>query len=166
MALGGGAADLKNEVGATQSERLKTPTVSGLRLFNNGWWSPSAPATLPLQVRQAELFDPLRYHHRNNAERVRKNSPGVAIRRPVRCATALVKCFVLCVSNQSGLLSTADSSTGTSRRGGETFAVVRDLDPLAKQRVQAILRRSGRGRNSDLTILTEGEDGLRGVVGR
>ena len=34
----------------------------------------------------------------------------------------------------------------TSQRGGEAFAVVRDLDPYAKRRVQAILRRCGRGR--------------------
>ena len=30
-----------------------------------------------------------------------------------------------------------------SQRGGEAFAVVRDLDPYAKRRVQAILRRCG-----------------------
>ena len=47
-------------------------------------------------------------------ERVRKNSTGAAIRCPVRLATACVKCFVLCVSNQSGLLDMAERSTGTS----------------------------------------------------
>ena len=47
-------------------------------------------------------------------ERVRKNSAGVAIRSPVRFATACVKCLVLCVSNQSGLLDMAERSTGTS----------------------------------------------------
>jgi hypothetical protein len=47
-------------------------------------------------------------------ERVRKNSAGVAIRSPVRFATACVKCLVLCVSNQSGLLNMAERSTGTS----------------------------------------------------
>jgi hypothetical protein len=52
-----------------------------------------------------------------------------------------------------------------SQFGGEAFAVVRDLDPYAKRRVQAILRRCGRGQNTDLRILSDGEDGLRGVVG-
>jgi hypothetical protein len=51
------------------------------------------------------------------------------------------------------------------QRGGEAFAVVRDLDPYAKRRVQAILRRCGRGQDTDLRILSDGEDGLRGVVG-
>src|SRR5271165_6355013 len=50
-----------------------------------------------------------------------------------------------------------------SQRGGEAFAVVRDLDPYAKRRVQAILRRCGRGQDTDLRILSDGEDGLRGV---
>src|ERR1700722_17518098 len=53
----------------------------------------------------------------------------------------------------------------TSERGGEAFAVVRDLDPYAKRRVQAILRRCGRGQATDVRILSDGEDGLRGVVG-
>jgi hypothetical protein len=53
----------------------------------------------------------------------------------------------------------------TSQHGGEAFAVVRDLDPYAKSRVQAILRRCGRGQDTDLTILSDGEDGLRGMVG-
>jgi hypothetical protein len=43
--------------------------------------------------------------------------------------------------------------------------VVRDLDPYAKRRVQAVLRRCGRGQDTDLRILSDGEDGLRGVVG-
>jgi hypothetical protein len=52
-----------------------------------------------------------------------------------------------------------------SQLGGEAFAVVRDLDPYAKRWVQAILRRCGRGQDTDLRILSDGEDGLRGVVG-
>src|SRR5271170_8137919 len=52
-----------------------------------------------------------------------------------------------------------------SQLGGEAFAVVRNLDPYAKRRVQAILRRCGRGQDTDLRILSDGEDGLRGVVG-
>ena len=43
--------------------------------------------------------------------------------------------------------------------------MVRDLDPYAKRRVQAILRRCGRGQDTDLRILSDGEDGLRGLVG-
>jgi hypothetical protein len=53
----------------------------------------------------------------------------------------------------------------TSQRGGEAFAVERDLDLYAKRRVQAILRRCGRGEDTDLRILSDDEDGLRGVVG-
>ena len=52
----------------------------------------------------------------------------------------------------------------SSQLGGEAFAVVRDLDPYAKRRVQAILRRCGRGQDTDLRILSDGEDGLRGVA--
>jgi Domain of unknown function (DUF4440) len=37
----------------------------------------------------------------------------------------------------------------SSQRGGEAFALVRDLDPYAKRRVQAILRRCGRGQDTD-----------------
>jgi hypothetical protein len=61
-----------------------------------------------------------------------------------------------------------DHPTGrveTPELGGEAFAVVRDLDPYAKRRVQAILRRCGRGQDTDLRILSDGEDGLRGLVG-
>lgn len=54
------------------------------------------------------------YCHRNSIDSARKNSAGVAMRNPVRRATALVKCLVLFVSNQSGLLAMADNSTGTS----------------------------------------------------
>ena len=43
-----------------------------------------------------------------------KNSAGVAMRTPVRLATARVKCLVLCVSSQSGLLVIAERSSGTS----------------------------------------------------
>jgi hypothetical protein len=51
-------------------------------------------------------------------------------------------------------------------RGGHAFAVVRNLeDGQAKQRVQAILRRCGRGPDTKVRILSDGEDGLREVVG-
>jgi hypothetical protein len=46
----------------------------------------------------------------------------------------------------------------TSQRGGEAFAVVRDLDPYAKRRVQAVLRPCGRGQDMDLRILSDGEE--------
>lgn len=36
------------------------------------------------------------------------------MRRPVRFATAWVKCLMLCVSNQSGLLAIAERRMGTS----------------------------------------------------
>ena len=36
------------------------------------------------------------------------------MRNDVRWATALVKCLVLCVSSQSGLLAIAESGTGTA----------------------------------------------------
>src|SRR5260370_3659877 len=52
--------------------------------------------------------------YRSSEDSVRKNSAGVAIRRPVRFATSRVKCLVLCVSNQSTFLATAERSTGTS----------------------------------------------------
>jgi hypothetical protein len=51
------------------------------------------------------------------------------------------------------------------RGRGQAFAVVRDLDRRAKQKVQAVLRRCGRGPQTRLTVLSDGEDGLRGVVG-
>jgi hypothetical protein len=53
----------------------------------------------------------------------------------------------------------------TTQRGGEAFAVVRDLDELAKPRVQALLRRHGRGKGTELTVLSDGEDGMRTMVG-
>jgi hypothetical protein len=45
-----------------------------------------------------------------------------------------------------------------SQRGGEAFALVRDMDPYAKRRVQAIFRRCGRGQDTDLRILSDGEE--------
>jgi hypothetical protein len=51
------------------------------------------------------------------------------------------------------------------RGRGEVFAIVRDLDRRAKQKVQAVLRRCGPGPKTDMTVLSDGKDGLRGVVG-
>jgi hypothetical protein len=48
---------------------------------------------------------------------------------------------------------------------GAAFAIVRDLDGRAKQKVQAVLRRAGRTPDTTITLLSDGEDGLRGVVG-
>jgi hypothetical protein len=42
---------------------------------------------------------------------------------------------------------------------------VRDLDKLAKPKVQALLRRAGRTAEITITALSGGEDRLRGVVG-
>ena len=54
----------------------------------------------------------------------------------------------------------------TTPRGGDAFAVVRNQeDGQAKQRVQAILRRCGRHPDTKVRLLSDGEDGLRGVVG-
>ena len=52
--------------------------------------------------------------YRSRDDSVRKNAAGVAMRSRVRFATAWVKCLVLCVSNQSGLLAIAERTTGTS----------------------------------------------------
>jgi hypothetical protein len=51
------------------------------------------------------------------------------------------------------------------RGGGHAFAIVRNLDARGKQKVQAVLRTCGRGPETNLTLLPDGEDGLRGVVG-
>lgn len=50
-------------------------------------------------------------------------------------------------------------------RHGQAFAVVRDLDALAKPRVRALLRRHGRGPGTALTVLSDGEVGMRTIVG-
>jgi len=51
------------------------------------------------------------------------------------------------------------------RGRGRAFAIVRNLDARAKQKIQAVLRRCGRSPETKLTLLSDGEDGLRGVVG-
>ncbi|MEO7272536.1 MAG: hypothetical protein ABIX28_11220 [Vicinamibacterales bacterium] len=53
----------------------------------------------------------------------------------------------------------------TGQRRGTAFAIVRDLDALAKPRVRALLRRHGRGPETALTVLSDGEEGLRTIVG-
>jgi hypothetical protein len=51
------------------------------------------------------------------------------------------------------------------QRPGKAFAVVRNLDALAKPRVRALLRREGLGPDTALTVLSDGEGGMRTIVG-
>jgi hypothetical protein len=51
-------------------------------------------------------------------------------------------------------------------RASEMFAVVRRLDGLAKERVRAVLRRCGRGPQTKVVVLSDGEDGMRSMLGR
>jgi hypothetical protein len=76
--------------------------------------------------------------------------------------------FVRAPNTQPGQRHQFEILTGlieTTHRTGKAFAVVRDVDQRAKQKVQALLRRNGRGRSTKSTVLADGEDGLRGVVG-
>jgi hypothetical protein len=43
----------------------------------------------------------------------------------------------------------------------EVFAVVRDLDDLARERIRWVLRRAGRGPITKLTLLSDGEDAMQ-----
>ena len=60
------------------------------------------------------VWQPRAAPHASNEDRILKNSAGVAIRRAQRLATVGVKCRVLCVSSQSGLLAMAERMMGTS----------------------------------------------------
>ena len=51
-------------------------------------------------------------------------------------------------------------------RNGQVFAVVRHLDGLAKERVRAVMRRCGRAPDTVVTVLSDGEDGMRTMLGR
>ena len=51
-------------------------------------------------------------------------------------------------------------------RKGEVFAVVRRLDGLAKERVRVVMRRCGRDRDTVVRVLSDGEDGMRTMLGR
>jgi hypothetical protein len=46
------------------------------------------------------------------------------------------------------------------------FAVVRDQDGHAKQHVQALLRQSGRSLETKRRVVSDGEDGMRSLVGK
>jgi hypothetical protein len=48
----------------------------------------------------------------------------------------------------------------------KVFAVVRDQDGHAKQHVQALLRQSGRDLETKLRVVSDGEDGMRSLVGK
>jgi hypothetical protein len=48
----------------------------------------------------------------------------------------------------------------------KVFAVVRDQDGHAKQHVQALLRQSGRSLETKLRVVSDGEDGMRSLVGK
>jgi hypothetical protein len=55
-----------------------------------------------------------------------------------------------------------EADTGPSK----VFAVVRDQDGHAKQHVQALLRQSGRSIETKLRVVSDGEDGMRSLVGK
>jgi hypothetical protein len=55
-----------------------------------------------------------------------------------------------------------ETGSGTSK----AFAVVRDHDGQAKQVVRALLRRNGRGPETKVRVLCDGEEGMRAMVGR
>ena len=48
----------------------------------------------------------------------------------------------------------------------KVFAVVRDQDGHTKQHVQALLRQSGRGPETKLRVVSDGEEGMRSLVGK
>ena len=48
----------------------------------------------------------------------------------------------------------------------KVFAVVRDQDGRAKQHVQALLRQAGRGPETKVRVVSDGEEGMRSIVGR
>ena len=54
----------------------------------------------------------------------------------------------------------------TETQPSKMFAIVRDGDGQAKQRLQALLRRSGRGPETKVRVLSDGEEGMRSMVGR
>jgi hypothetical protein len=54
----------------------------------------------------------------------------------------------------------------TDAEPSKVFAVVRDQDGHAKQHVQALLRQSGRSLETKLRVVSDGEDGMRSLVGK
>ena len=53
----------------------------------------------------------------------------------------------------------------TETEAGKMFAIVRDRDGQAKQRLRALLRRMGRSSETKDRVLSDGEDGMRSMVG-
>ena len=51
-------------------------------------------------------------------------------------------------------------------RQEKTFAAVRDLDDLARERVRSALRSAGRGSATNVTVFSDGEDALRLMAGQ
>jgi hypothetical protein len=54
----------------------------------------------------------------------------------------------------------------TEAEPSKMFAIVRDQDGQAQQRLQAVLRRRGRGPDTKVRVVSDGEDGMRSMVGR
>jgi hypothetical protein len=76
-------------------------------------------------------------------------------------------CFVKGISrNRKTSLEIVLGQIEVPARNGEVFAVVRHLDALAKERVRAAMRRSGRTPDTVVTALSDGEDGMRTMLGR
>jgi hypothetical protein len=48
----------------------------------------------------------------------------------------------------------------------KVFAVVRDQDGRAKQDVQALIRKRGRGLETKVRVVSDGEDGVRSMAGK
>ncbi|HEV2416529.1 MAG TPA: hypothetical protein VGX94_01870 [Terriglobia bacterium] len=49
---------------------------------------------------------------------------------------------------------------------GKMLAIVRDRDRQARQQLQALLRRCGRASETRVRVLSDGEEGIRSMVGR
>jgi hypothetical protein len=76
-------------------------------------------------------------------------------------------CFVKGISrNRKTSLEIVLGQIEVPARNGEVFAVVRHLDGLAKERVRAAMRRCGRTPETVVTALSDGEDGMRTMLGR
>jgi len=54
----------------------------------------------------------------------------------------------------------------TDAEQSKVFAVVRDQDGRAKQHVQAITRQRGRGPETKVRVVSDGEDGMRSIAGK
>jgi len=119
------ALDFKSKRPAMRRHRSEDPRLWGPRfLLCKNLQSPRRPPAQtfgiaihgksrgPQRRRRYACCATLAY--RSRAAKVRKNPLGVEIRSPVRFATVSLKCLVLWVRSQSGRLSKADSSTGTT----------------------------------------------------